>query len=581
MNKPLRKNQLSKSARRKMAATPPSPVDVFKAEAAKAFVEGDYPRARQFITQALTLAPEDALLHAELASNFMQEAKYDLALRHLMGALKREPTNPKWLSGIGTILMLMERYEDAVGFFEAVYQLDPENAMNVSRLVQLQMDLCKWEVYEDQKNKLRILDNDPANGDPFTTLLYVDDPAFQKKRAVTKMKKQLRLADFKQRNAFDRTATAGRRIRIGYFSNDFFNHATMLLMAQHFELHNSDRFEVFIYDYSNQPTNAYLQRVVKAADHYKPVHAMKDEDVAELARDDQLDIAIDLKGYTKGARPAIFAFRAAPVQISYLGYPGTTGLPTMDYFVADAVTVPKEGRRHFSEKIMYMPDCYQVNDNSRPRPEQTPTRADMGLPQDGVVFCAFNNHNKVSPAEFDIWMDLLKQVDGSVLWFLAGAEPLRVNIRKEAEARGVSAERIVFADRCSTPDHIARLPLADIFLDTFACNAHTTASELMWSGVPVVTMPGQQFAARVAASIVSAVNCPELIAQSVDEYRDIALRLAQNPSELAALRAKITQNIPQTPLYDSEGYMKNFEALLELAIERYDNGLKPDHLHLD
>jgi predicted O-linked N-acetylglucosamine transferase (SPINDLY family) len=230
---------------------------------------------------------------------------------------------------------------------------------------------------------------------------------------------------------------------------------------------------------------------------------------------------------------------------------------------------------------MYMPDCYQVNDNSRPRPEQTPTRADMGLPQDGVVFCAFNNHNKVSPAEFDIWMDLLKQVDGSVLWFLAGAEPLRVNIRKEAEARGVSAERIVFADRCSTPDHIARLPLADIFLDTFACNAHTTASELMWSGVPVVTMPGQQFAARVAASIVSAVNCPELIAQSVEEYRDIALRLAQNPSELAALRAKITQNIPQTPLYDSEGYMKNFEALLELAIERYDNGLKPDHLHLD
>ncbi|AXT34316.1 UDP-N-acetylglucosamine-peptide N-acetylglucosaminyltransferase [Phaeobacter sp. LSS9] len=580
MNKPLRTKHLSKSARRKLDATAVSPADRLKAEAARAFVEADYPRARDLTTQALMFEPGNATLHAEIASSFMQEKKYELALKHLMGALKLEPLNPKWLSAIGTILFLMDKLGDAVGFFEAVYQLEPENAMNVSRLVQSQMNLCDWSVYEDQKNKLRILDNDPANGDPFTTLLYVDDAAFQKKRAVTKSKTKAAISGRKVAHKFNRTSVAGRKIRVGYFSCDFFNHATMFLMARHFELHDRDKFEIYIYDYSETPDNVMRQRVLSAADCYHQVSDMKDEDVAELARADGLDIAIDLKGYTKHARPAIFGFRAAPLQISYLGYPSTTGMPTMDYFLADPITVPKEGRRHFSEKILYMPNCYQVNDNSREHPENLPTRADMGLPEDAVVFCAFNNHNKVTPVEFDIWMDLLNQVDNSVLWFLAAADVVRANILKEAEARGVPADRIVFAGRCSTPDHVARLPLADIFLDTFACNAHTTASEMLWSGVPVVTKPGEQFAARVAASIVTAVGCPELIAETEEAYHALALRLATRPEELKALREKLAANISTTPLYDTEQYVRDFEALMEKAILRYDDGLKPDHLSL-
>ncbi|MFV1464661.1 MULTISPECIES: UDP-N-acetylglucosamine-peptide N-acetylglucosaminyltransferase [unclassified Phaeobacter] len=580
MNKPLRTKHLPKSARRRLETPAPSPALALKAEAGRAFIEADYPRARDFATRALAFEPDNATLHAEIASSFMQEKKYELALKHLMGALKLEPTNPKWLSAIGTILFLMDKLTDAVGFFEAVYQIDPENAMNVSRLVQSQMNLCDWTVYKDQKNKLRILDNDPANGDPFTTLLYVDDAALQKKRVVSKTKNKVTISERKVARKFNRTPVAGRKIRIGYFSCDFFNHATMFLMARHFELHDRDNYEIYIYDYSREPSDVMRQRVLDAADCYRPIHNLKDEDVAELARGDSLDIAIDLKGYTKDARPTIFGFRAAPVQISYLGYPGTTGMPAMDYFVADAVTVTKEGRRHFSEKILYMPNCYQVNDNSRPHPETGPTRADMGLPEDAVVFCSFNNHNKVSPAEFDIWMDLLKEVDGSVLWFLAVPGVIRDNIRKEAEARGVPPDRIVFAGRCPTPHHIARLPLADIFLDTFACNAHTTASETLWSGVPVVTKPGQQFAARVAASVVTAVGCPELIAETEEEYRALALRLARNAEERQALREKLKANIATTPLYDTEQYVRDFEALLTKAIQRYDDGLKPDHLSL-
>ncbi|WP_254682146.1 O-linked N-acetylglucosamine transferase family protein [Phaeobacter inhibens] len=580
MNKPLRTKHLSKSARRKLEAEAQSPAVFLKAEAGQAFIEGDYQRARELTMQALVFEPENATLHAEIASSFMQEKKYELALKHLMGALKLEPTSPKWLSAIGTILFLMDKLSDAVGFFEAVYQLDPENAMNVSRLIQSQMNLCDWAVYQDQKNKLRILDNDPSNGDPFTTLLYVDDGAFQKKRVVMKTKKKATISEQKVARKFDRTPVADRKIRVGYFSCDFFNHATMFLMARHFELHDRDKFEIYIYDYSEEPDNVMRQRVLRSADCYRQIQGVKDEDVAELARADGLDVAIDLKGYTKHARPAIFGFRAAPVQISYLGYPGTTGMPTMDYFLADPVTVPKEGRRHFSEKILYMPNCYQVNDNSRAHPEEKPTRADMGLPENAVVFCSFNNHNKVTPAEFDIWMDLLKDVDNSVLWFLAAADVVRANILKEAEARGVPADRIVFAGRCSTPDHVARLPLADIFLDTFACNAHTTASEMLWSGVPVVTKPGEQFAARVAASIVTAVGCPELIAETDEEYRALALRLATQPEERQALREKLKANIPSTPLYDTEQYVRDFEALMEKAIQRYDDGLKPDHLSL-
>ncbi|WP_260083072.1 O-linked N-acetylglucosamine transferase, SPINDLY family protein [Phaeobacter inhibens] len=578
MNKPLRKKSFVKGVKRGGEQNALGPLDTFLHASVQAIAEGDTERARGHLSNAIILQPDNPLLHGQMAALLIEEEDYDKALLCLMEALKLEPSNPKWFTSIGTLLLQAGRPSDAVGFFEAVYQLDPENTLNVARMIHTQMDECNWAVHEDRKNKLRILDNAPAEGDRFPTLLYVDDPAFQKKRSVAWGKKNAAMV--KATKKFDRSPTKDRKIRIGYFSNDFYQHATMFLMVRHFELHNKEKFEVFIYDYGARPADQTRHRVIDAVDCYRSVNDMKDVDVAALARADGLDIAVDMKGFTKGGRLPLFALRAAPVQISYLGYPSTTGLPTMDYFLADPVTVPKEGRRHFSEKILYMPNCYQVNDNSRAHPEKKPTRADMGLPEDAVVFCSFNNHNKVTPVEFDIWMDLLKDVDNSVLWFLTGEDKARANILKEAAARGVAADRIVFAGRCSTPDHVARLPLADIFLDTFACNAHTTASEMLWSGVPVVTKPGEQFAARVAASIVTAVGCPELIAETDEEYRALALRLATQPEERQALREKLKANIPTTPLYDTEQYVRDFEALMEKAIQRYDDGLKPDHLSL-
>ncbi|MFS4579896.1 tetratricopeptide repeat protein [Phaeobacter sp. C3_T13_0] len=578
MNKPLRKKNLSKTSRRGEQKKAVSPLEILLRASVQAIAEGDTESARGHLSNAIIINPNDSYLHGQMAALLIEEEEYDKALLSLMQALKLEPGNPKWFTSIGTLLLQAGRPSDAVGFFEAVYQLDPENTLNVVRMLHTQMDECNWVAHQDRKNKLRIMDNAPALGDRFPTLLYVDDAGFQKKRAVAKAKNDASL--IRAENTFNRTPAKDRKIRIGYFSSDFYHHATMFLMVRHFELHDCDNFEIFIYDYSVKPADETRQRVMDAVDCYRSVTDMKDADIAALAREDGIDIAIDMKGFTNGGRLPLFAFRAAPVQVSYLGYPSTTGMRTMDYFLADPITVPKDLRRHFSEKILYMPNCYQVNDNTREHPVLRPTRAEVGLPENAVVFSSFNNPNKVTPVEFDIWMDLLKEVDESVLWFLAPSEQVKTNIRKEAETRGVPANRIVFADRCTTDEHLARLPLADIFLDTFICNAHTTASEVLWSGVPVVTMPGQQFAARVAASIVTAAGCPELAVETTEDYRNLALRLATTPEERQALREKLMVNIRTTPLYDTEQYVRDFEALMAKAIQRYDDGLKPDHLGL-
>ncbi|WP_259992022.1 hypothetical protein [Leisingera sp. M658] len=268
------------------------------------------------------------------------------------------------------------------------------------------------------------------------------------------------------------------------------------------------------------------------------------------------------------------------MHVTYLGYPGTCGVKEMDYMVADPVTIPTQLRKHYTEKILYMPDCYQPNDDKRSASANNPSRSDVGLPEDAFVFCSFNSPYKVSPEEFDIWMKLLKKVPGSVLWFYCNESEAQKNIVKEAKKRGVSADRIVFAGFADQSDHLARLPLADIFLDTFAVNAHTTASDALWAGVPVVTKIGKQFAARVAASLLHNVGMQELVASSPQKYQALALKLARDQKHLADVKARVKQGIAEGPLYDTQKFTRNFEALMEKTLERVNAGLKPEHISL-
>ncbi len=370
------------------------------------------------------------------------------------------------------------------------------------------------------------------------------------------------------------------RIRVGYFSADFHDHATLYLMSGLARCHDRARFEISAYSYGATRSGEMRERLAADVDRFVDVREMPDRKVAALAREHGLDIAIDLKGYTQHARSGMFALRPAPVQINYLGYPGTMGADFMDYILADPVVIPAAERPFYSEKVIYLPHSYQPNDDARRIAETRTTRADFGLPERGFVFCCFNNNYKIRRREFDIWMRLLARVEGSVLWLLRSNEWAERNLRREAEARGIAGDRLVFAAPLPHDEHLARQRHADLFVDTFHYNAHTTASDALWGGLPVVTLAGRQFAARVAASLLTAVGLPELIAGTEDAYEALILDLATDAGRLAALREKLARNRLEQPLFDTERYTRDFEKALEIAWERYRAGLDPDDIRV-
>ncbi len=536
-----------------------------------------YKDAEYLLREALKLDDKNRLLYASLGEVLEMMGKHEQAILAHIDALKLDPSNSQSLSYIGSYLKRLGQDEEAINYFAAAVQFDPNNATALARLIYLRRRSCDWTDLGNREKRIRVFRKTEVCIDPFSFLSMTDDPGLQKKFSVKVAQLEKTTADQFQ---FERPRAEGRKIRLGYFSNDFFDHATMFLMGRQLELHDRERFEIFIYDYGDPNQQEGRLRAEKAADVYRQVASLQNDDIARLAREDGLDIAIDLKGYTKGNRLNIFNNRLAPVHVSYLGYPGTTGMDEMDYLVADPHIIPESLRKYYSEKILYMPDCYQPNDDLREASGQRPTRADVGLPEDAFVFCSFNSPYKVSPDEFDVWMKLLDRVPGSVLWFYAPVEKTRKNILKEAKRRGIGPERIVFAGFAAQKDHLARLALADVFLDAFAVNAHTTASDALWAGVPVVTKTGKQFAARVATSLVNAVGLPELAAPTTQQYQALALKLARDPDYLADVKARLKQGIETGPLYDTETFTRNFEALMEKALQRFNVGLKPDHLSL-
>ena len=371
---------------------------------------------------------------------------------------------------------------------------------------------------------------------------------------------------------------AHSRIRVAYLSADFHSHATAALMAGVFERHDRERFEIHAISYGRDDLSPMRRRLVSAFEHFHDVRAANDTETARLLRDLEIDIAVDLKGYTEEERPGILAHRVAPVQAHYLGFPGSLGADYIDYLIADAVTVPDEHRSCYVEKIVTLPGSYQCNDGEREIAEKTPSRAECGLPDKGFVFCCFNNSYKIMPETFAIWMRLLRKIDASVLWLLDDNEAAVRNLRKEAETSGVSPSRLIFARRVSLAGHLARHRLADLFLDTLPYGAHTTASDALWAGLPVLTQVGTAFAGRVAASLNNAVGLPEMIVNSWQEYEDLALRLATSPEALAAMKAKLASNRRGAPLFDTARFTRNLEAAYTLMWRRTMAGEPPADL---
>jgi predicted O-linked N-acetylglucosamine transferase (SPINDLY family) len=372
----------------------------------------------------------------------------------------------------------------------------------------------------------------------------------------------------------------GGKIRLGYYSADYHEHATAFLTAGLFERHDRSRFELTAFSFGPPREDAMRRRVTAAFDRFVDVRSRSDQEVAQLSRELAIDIAVDLKGYTEGARMGIFAHRAAPVQVSYLGYPGTLAAPYIDYLVADETLIPSETRAFYTEKIAYLPHSYQANDRQRSIAERIFTREELGLPSRGFVFCCFNNAYKITPAVFDVWMRILRRVEGSVLWLLLDNERAAENVRREAEARGVSGSRLVFAPSMALPEHLARHRAADLFLDTHPYNAHTTASDALWAGLPVLTRSGESFAARVAGSLLKAAGLAELVTTTPEAYEALAVELATDPIHLAKLTVGLSRTRLAVPLFDTELFARHLENAYTQMYQRSVRGLSPEHLHV-
>jgi predicted O-linked N-acetylglucosamine transferase (SPINDLY family) len=362
------------------------------------------------------------------------------------------------------------------------------------------------------------------------------------------------------------------RIRIAYLSSDFRAHATAFLMAGIFEKHDRARFKVTAISWSANDHSATRERLERAFDRFVEVGGQSDAEAARIIRDLEIDIAIDLKGYTNESRPAILAHRPAPVQAQYLGFPGTMAVDFIDYLIADPVVVPPEDQSHYAEKIVTLPDSYQCNDDMREIPARAPTRYELGLPP-GFVFCCFNSNHKVLPQVFAVWMRLLNATSGSVLWLLEDNPAAAQNLRAEAEAHGVDAERLVFAKHTDPSTHLARQTHADLFLDTLPYNAHTTGSDALWAGLPVLTVRGRTFAGRVAASLLTAAGLPELVTGSLEEYEAQALKLARDAEALTRIRRKLAESRKQCALFDTARTARHLEAAYQMMWERKQRGL--------
>jgi len=500
--------------------------------------------------------------HAEAYNNFgavlLGQGRADAALGALQKALTLRPDYPEAFYNLGNAWRELGRIEGAIAAYQSALRLRPDDPDAFSQLVYHRWRACDWTDYAaDQARLIDLVRGGTARVPPFYLLATAASCADQlacARRWAEPIKPP-------PQDVFRHIAPrAHSRIRLGYLSADFHQHATAALAAELFERHDRERFEVVAYSYGPDDASPMRARLIRAFDRFVDIRTLSHRAAAERIHDDEVDILIDLKGYTQHARPQIAAFRPAPVQASYLGFPATMGADFIDYVIVDEFVAPATEQPFFAEKLVHLPGCYQVNDRQRAIAPSAPSRADCALPREGFVFCSFNNSYKITPDFFACWMRLLAAVRGSVLWLLEANELVAHNLRREAERRGVDPARLVFAPRALLPEHLARHRNADLFIDTLPCNAHTTASDALWAGLPVLTCAGSTFAGRVAGSLVAAIGLPELIATSLADYERAALALAGDPRKLADLRARLRRNRDSSSVFDLPQTTRNLEA---------------------
>ena len=539
---------------------------------------GRFADAVESYDRAIALVPDYAEAHANRGVALRNLERHDEALRSYDRAIALKPGFAQAHANRGVALEDLKRYAEAMESYKRALQARPDYPYLYGSWLHAKMRICDWTQIESQFVRLAgKIDRGEQAAAPFHVIATPCSAALQRRAA------EIVVNDKYPSIAAASTVAAHPdhdRIRIGYFSADFHEHATAHLAAELFERHDRSRFELTAFSFGPDKSSPMRKRLAAAFDHFIDVRERSDQEVASLAIAREIDIAVDLKGFSQNGRPGIFARRAAPIQVAFLGYPGTMGAPYFDYLVADETLVPEADRQYYVEKIAYLPDSYQVNDTQRTIPDGPIDRAALGLPDGAFVFCCFNNSYKITPGMYDRWMRILLRVRDSVLWLLQDNELAEANLRKEAQRRGVDARRLIFAPRTPLAEHLARHRAADLFVDTLPCNAHTTASDALWAGVPVLTCVGETFAGRVAASLLRALRLPELIAQTPAAYEALAVELATHPDKLRELAQRLAANRLTQRLFDIVSYTKHLEHAYATMYERNRGGLRPEHIHV-
>jgi protein O-GlcNAc transferase len=564
----------------------------------------DYDKAIELVPHfAEAYSNRGALLHAGKQS--------EAALASYDKAIELEPNYPEALSSRGAVLMSLERWNEAlasldrsialapgsaeahrdraevlyqlmqpreaVASFERALDLKPDWAAALRRHTFVKMSVCDWRDLQSTTERItaEVEAGLPLSADPLLISALVDEPRLQHRAAQIRVRDDCppddRLGAIAQRPRSD-------KIRVGYYSPDFRSHSVARLMAELFELHGRSRFEITAFAFGPESSDPYRKRLEQAFDRFLDIRERSDLEVASLSRELGIDIAVDLAGFTSHCRTKIFALRAAPIQLSYIGFLGTMGAPYMDYLIADATIIPPASQAYYSEKIIYLPS-YQVNDSQRTISERIFTREELGLPAEGFVFSCYNSLYKIQPATFEIWMRILHRVSGSVLFIYTENADVEQNLMNAARRNGVDPDRMVFAKRLKLEEYLARFRTMDLFLDTWPYNGGTTVSDALWAGLPVLTYTGRSFASRCANSVLKAIDLPELITESPQEYEDLAVELATDPQRLAEIRRKLAHHRNTTPLFDTRSFTRHLESAYVKICERYQGGLPPEHIY--
>ncbi len=536
-----------------------------------------YDAAFASLYKAIELKPNYAGSYSNLGNLFHENKQFDAAVASYDKAIMLMPTDAGAYYNRGISLQLLKQIEAALISYNKAISLKPDSAYLIGMRQHAKMLLCDWEHFESNVSEIssKILRNLKAS----TCLAALALP-------IT-LSEQLKVAQTWSEDKYPYNPTLGplkksvrqTKIRIGYYSADFRVHPVSILTVGLLENHDKSKFELIAFSFGPDSENEIRGRITKAVDRFIDVRAISDKEVAELSRALGVDIAIDLGGHTQDSRTGIFSFRAAPVQISYIGYLGSMGASYYDYLIADQTLIPQEHLPFYSEKIAYLPS-YQVNDNKQKIPNAKFSRQELNLPSSGFIFCCFNAIYKITPSTFDGWMRILLSVPESVLLLYVDVKSATRNLKIEAEKRGVSQNRIIFGEKLIRSQYLARCRSADLFLDTLPYNAGATASDALWAGLPVLTCMGQSFASRYAASLLYAIGLPELVTKSQAEYEALAIELAINPNILKAIKEKLERNRLTTPLFDTPRFARHIEAAYKEMYQRYQTDLPPDHIYI-